>query len=364
MSSPLTVVVCSMGTAPLDRTLESLLASASAAGLGDEAAVEVVVVWQGPVASAPVREGVRTIDVFPVGLSYARNRGLAAATAPLVAFVDDDEVVDAGWVRGLLDAFEAAPSAAAVFGEVAPLDASGIPYCVVTGDSPRAFRRPSTPPWVVGTGGNMAFRRDVLLESGGFDTTLGAGAPGHSAEESDVIVRLLRSNHEAAWTPNAVVFHPTKTAAEHLASRRPYAHGLGVVARRRRDAGLAARYGLAAVQSWTIGARTRDRRRCREAARTIAGFAEGLVAGRRFASPDRFLARMPPEVAQALGGRTLRPGAATYGDDPEFRYDAPEAAVRLVVGPRAADRAVDAPAGALVVVDRDATWIVETGRPR
>lgn len=350
----LSVVVASLGRAALARTITSVLASAGAAGV----AVEVVVCWQAATEVDGLPAGpVRVLDVFPVGLSYARNRGVDAARAPLVAFVDDDEVVDAGWVGGVLRGFADHPEAAGVFGAVEPLDDDGVPYCVVTGDEPRLFRRPSTPPWVVGTGGNMAFRRDDLLAAGGFDVALGAGSPGRSGEETDLIARLLRAGRPLLWTPDAVAGHPTKSPGEHLASRRPYAHGTGAVARRHRDAGMAARYAVAIGQSYLTGWRERDRQRRREAVRTAAGFVTGLARGASGPSPDAALDRVPPAVAAAVGPHRLRPARGQWSDRPRFRYAA---------GPWQVDVLPDttaAPGGGSVleVADRAALWVV---RPR
>ena len=50
-----------------------------------------------------------------------------------MAFVDDDEIVDPAWARGLLDGFEQT-GAAALFGPVAPRDDRGLPYCRYEGD--------------------------------------------------------------------------------------------------------------------------------------------------------------------------------------------------------------------------------------
>ena len=50
-------------------------------------------------------------------ISVARNAALDAATAPLVAFIDDDEVATPGWIAGLLEC-HASTAAAIVFGPV------------------------------------------------------------------------------------------------------------------------------------------------------------------------------------------------------------------------------------------------------
>lgn len=269
----LSVVVCSLGTARLAETVDSVLASAARAAAG----VQVIVVWQGQGAPPVLPEQVTVLDVVPIGLSHARNRGLAAATAPVVAFVDDDELVDPGWVGVLLAELG---SAAAVFGPVQPLDDRGPPYCRLEPGVPRTFAGRSVPPWVVGTGGNMAFDRVTLLDVGGFDVRLGAGTEGCSAEESDVIVRLLRRGAEIRWLPELGVYHPTKDEHEHLASRFPYGFGMGRVVRKHRALGIGARYLVAAIQSYGVGVKTHDPRRRREALATLRGFLAGALRRR------------------------------------------------------------------------------------
>lgn len=267
----LSVVICSLGTAQLEETVASVLVSAERAG----APVEVIAVWQaaGPPPLLPA--AAKIVATAPLGLSRARNRGLAAAAAPVVAFVDDDELVDGGWAGALLAALPS-EGAAAAFGPVEPLDDRGLPYCHLPPGGPRAFAGRSVPPWVVGTGGNMAFDRDVLRELGGFDDGLGAGAEGRSAEESDVIVRLLRAGHRILWVPELGVYHPTKDEREQLASRFPYGFGMGRVVRKHRAPGIGARYLTAALQSYAAGWRNSDPRRRREALATLRGFLAGV----------------------------------------------------------------------------------------
>ena len=346
----LSVVVPTLGRASVRRTVDGVVASARAAEVG----VQILVVWQAEAPPPTWDPPVEVVDVFPVGTAHARNRGWRAARAPLIGYVDDDEVVDEGWVAAVLATFDAHADAAGVFGAVRPLGDDGIPYCEVSGEEVRVFRRPSTPPWVVGTGGNMAFRRSDLDAIGGFDVAMGPAAPGRSGEETDVMQRLLRSGRPLVWTPHAVVYHPTKTAAEHLASRRPYGHGTGAVARRRRDAGLAARYAVAIAQSYSTGVVTRDRQRRREALRTAAGFAAGVARGDRARSPMSLLSRMPTEISAAIGREQLRALPARFTDAPEFRYRAGKLLLRVIPGARQTpEDAVEA------VVERDAAWVVE-----
>ena len=52
------------------------------------------------------------------GVSYARNRGLQEARAPLVAFIDDDERVNPGFLRAYLNFFDAHPEAVVAGGRI------------------------------------------------------------------------------------------------------------------------------------------------------------------------------------------------------------------------------------------------------
>jgi hypothetical protein len=362
-SPELSVVVCTLGEAALGDTVDSIAASARGAGSD----VEIVVVWQGLKPPPQLGDDVHVLDVFPVGLSHARNRGLAVSRAPLVAFVDDDEVVDPGWVAGVLAAFAREQPPDAVFGPVAPLDDRGLPYCHYEGGEHRLFRDRSTPPWVVGTGGNMAYRRDVLEAAGGFDSRFGIGAPGKSAEESDLVVRLLGDGGILAFSPEMPVYHPTKNEDEHLASRYPYGFGMGSVMRRHRRPLLAARYFVTIGQGLGKSLRERDLRRRREVLATLRSFLAGMLSSVHPLSPAGALERLPGELLEALGGAAPEPLGASLGDRPHFRYAAgDDRLLHVYVSPAPelveSIASADGSAVSRVVAhahERDALWVVE-----
>jgi hypothetical protein len=313
----LSVVVCTLGDEEVVDTVESILESGRLAGRQ----VEVVVVWQGVGDSPSLGEQVQVVEAFPAGLSHARNRGLVLARGPLVAFVDDDEVVDPAWVGALFAAFERNGGLTAVFGPIAARDERGLPYCRYDdGGEYRIFSGDGTRPWGIGTGGNMAFRRDALLAVGGFDVLFGAGSVSRSAEDTEAIFRLLRSGHTLAWTPDAVVYHPTKTVAERLTARFPYAYGMGKLARRHRDPVLAARYGKSIGEALIAAGRARDRRRLREAGATLRGFVTGFGLRSRPVSPQAALELAPENVATMLTRASVEPLAPTFRPDPHFLY--------------------------------------------
>jgi hypothetical protein len=351
----LSVVVCSIGQAELERTVASLVASAGAARVH----IEVVVVWQGHMVPPRLDGPVRMLDVFPLGLSYARNRGLAEARAPLVGFVDDDEVVDEGWVAAVISSL-ARPNVAGIFGAVLSLDDEGLPHCLFEVDEERFFSGKDTVPWVVGTGGNMAFRRAALVEAGGFDPLFGVGAEARAADESELIARLLRSGHTLAWSPGMVVYHPTKAPSERLGSRYPYGFGMGRVVRRHRAAVIGAKYMKATLHYLLGGVRGRDPQQSREAMQTIRGFLGGTLRPVSPVSPTTVLDRAPEEVRLQLDGVPLAPEGLELDGVPRLRYRSGGRRLDVYVSPSDdLERSLGArPDVRALARDRDALWVV------
>jgi glycosyltransferase involved in cell wall biosynthesis len=222
----LTAVVCSHDRPRLlERCLESLVTlRARAASTG--AALEILVVDNAPsddrtrdvAARAP---GVRYVREPLVGLDFARNRGLEAASGDFVAYFDDDVVVDPAWLEGFVEAWSAHPDCAAITGPVLPLELvtpAQIEFERLGGFGHR-FRRirfgPTLAtndvypcgPGIFGAGCNMAFRRDALRRLGGFDEALDTGAPLPGGGDLDVFYRLVRARHVLVSEPRCLVLH-------------------------------------------------------------------------------------------------------------------------------------------------------------
>jgi GT2 family glycosyltransferase len=147
-----------------------------------------------------------------VGLSRGRNVGTAAAAAAgatIVAYTDDDCVVQPSWLSGFDTAFASADDIAAVFGTV-----RAAPYDRTTGIIPAYEVRQSIvlrglahKPRAEGIGACMAVRVDAWQRLDGFDDWLGAGASLASGEDTDLIMRLLHMGFAVAETPAAEVIH-------------------------------------------------------------------------------------------------------------------------------------------------------------
>jgi hypothetical protein len=328
-----TVVIPSIGLAPVDRAVESVTESAAAAGVD----TEIIVVWQAAREPEPI-PGATVLPVYNVNGSYARNRGADEASAALVAYVDDDEVADRTWVGAVVRALEDADG---VFGPVDPLDEEGRPHCATDRGVDRVFEG-YVPPWLVGTGGSMAFRKEALAATGAFDLRLGPGSGGLSAEETDLIWRMLQAGRRIRWAPDMVVYHPTKTDEEILASRYPYGFGTGRVLRRARSARLIANSGHAILHANLKALRSGDRRERREAAAFGRGVFEGLTRRIRWDAPDLSLQPVPGSVATALENRLATPLPVPWHARPHYIWSCGDAVLHAFIGP--ADGQLQAPA--------------------
>ncbi|MEM9119168.1 MAG: glycosyltransferase [Cyanobacteria bacterium P01_F01_bin.56] len=166
---------------------------------------------------------VRYVQELRPGLSWARNRALIEAQGELIAYTDDDVLVDAGWVTALVRSFYEHPAAAAVTGLVAPYELEDESQILFEqhggfgkGFDPRVFASTNegqAVPWYLlgtgqcGTGANMAFRRQALLQLGGFNSALGAGTATRGCEDLAMFFQVIKSGQALVYEPAVLVWH-------------------------------------------------------------------------------------------------------------------------------------------------------------
>ena len=178
------------------------------------------------------------------GLSRARNTGMLRAAGEIVAFTDDDVVVDPFWLKQLAAAYASAPGIDCVTGLVP----SGELRTRVQGYfddrvtwsksiQPRVYSMSAPPadlpmfPFCVGqygTGANFSLRRSAAHELGGFDTAFGVGTRTGGGEDLDMFTRVLLSGRSLAVQPSAIVWHRHRDdIAELKKQAKGYGTGLG-----------------------------------------------------------------------------------------------------------------------------------------
>ena len=224
-----TVVVCTRDRPGLlDNCLRSLLLQAYPA-------FDVLVVDNSESYSAKNLCRLRSVAWVPAplpGLTIARNLGARAARGEYIAYIDDDAVAEAGWLEALMEGFRD-PAVACVTGRVRYMKAVGDTRAISGDEGEGSPARPaarfdsSVDDWFalacfggVGDGGNMAFRRSVVITEVAFDERLGRGRRLDSGDEHVVFASLISRGHRIVHRPAAVVRHPCPPTPELRQERR------------------------------------------------------------------------------------------------------------------------------------------------
>lgn len=161
----------------------------------------------------PFSDNLKLIEFDAANISAARNLGVSHAAGDIVAFIDDDAVPEPQWLRYLI-APAAQHEVAAMggfvrgrngiswqwtarslgpLGEAHPIDIDLTQASVLHPPKGKAIKTEGT---------NMAFRRGVLVELGGFDPAFH-----YFLDETDLNMRLARAGYATALVPLAEVHH-------------------------------------------------------------------------------------------------------------------------------------------------------------
>jgi histidinol-phosphate phosphatase family protein len=302
-----------------------------------------------PLLPAGVPEWVEVVPGRAAGPAAARNAGWRRATAEWVAFLDDDVVPSATWVADLVaDLSGLGPEVAGSQGRiVVPMPGGRRPT-----DWERNVRGLETARWATA---DMAYRRDVLAEVGGFDERF----PRAYREDADLGLRVLGAGYRIV-PGRRVVSHPVRPVGRFVSVRLQAGNADDVLM-----------WGLHG-SGWRERAGVPGGRRPRHLATTGLGLLAlgALVFARRGVPPGGLalppgttvgraapLRRSPTSGASAWAGRRGRSarwvaGLAGLG----WAAGTAELAIaRIVAGPRTADE-VAAMAVTSVLLPPVATW--------
>jgi glycosyltransferase involved in cell wall biosynthesis len=208
---------------------------------------EIVVVDNDPVTDETARlieeefaTLVRYVRENRRGLAWAHNCGLREVQTDIVAFTDDDVLVDRHWLTGIAEGFAADADVACVTGLILPeqLDTPAQLLLHQHGGFDKGFaqrifdmdhNRPDDPlfPFTagqLGSGANMAFATEVLRRQGGFDPALGIGTKACGGDDVAAFFRVVL-RHRLAYHPAAIVWHRDR---RDMAALRNQASSYGV----------------------------------------------------------------------------------------------------------------------------------------
>jgi len=192
-----------------------------------------------------------------VGVSAARNLAVQLTTSDIVAFADDDCIVEPGELDALMREFED-PRVVGVFGRIVPpgFTTRNGTEIVFKESRERQVFQGRIPPWYVGHGASRALRRTAVIALGGFDTCLGPGAPLRAAEDLDSAFRLLAAGGYLVYTGSAVSYHKEwRSWNQRRGRERAYGIGAGAVFMKHLRCGDAYGAVLYAKWTWELGVR-------------------------------------------------------------------------------------------------------------
>ncbi|RFD21497.1 glycosyltransferase family 2 protein [Komagataeibacter melaceti] len=180
---------------------------------------------------------VRCVTSAPGNISVARNAGIAAARAEIVAFLDDDMEVGQTWLRHLHETLQASGADIAIgpvrprfAGGSAPLwDPEGGRYTRVL-DRPDGAQlilegRQRVRGWVISTASSIWRRGTCFTDREPFDPAFGACG----GEDLDLFLRVARRGRRIVWCGSALAWENIPTARMQLSYQAVRAYSGGQV---------------------------------------------------------------------------------------------------------------------------------------
>lgn len=191
---------------------------------------------------------VRYVQEVRPGLNFARNRALTETGREIIAFIDDDAIAEPGWVAAIRGVFAESPKIAVCTGKVEPysLETEGQRLFEANGGFSRGDRRIRLPgdrrkklnglfapliAWSIsiGTGCNLAVRRQTVLELGGFDEALDQAPVLAGGGDLDILWRMLDAGYEVVYEPSARMRHEHRREKD-AAADQIVEHNHGLIA--------------------------------------------------------------------------------------------------------------------------------------
>ena len=155
---------------------------------------------------------VRVVSQSNAGPAAARNRGARVARGDVLLFTDADCVPTPNWAERMMVAFTD-PEVSGAKGVYRTRQPELVARFVQAEYEDRYDRMRGRETIDFVDTYSAAYRRDVFLEYGGFDTTF----PTASVEDQEFSFRLAEAGHQLVFVPDAQVFHVhDRTLGEYL----------------------------------------------------------------------------------------------------------------------------------------------------
>jgi glycosyltransferase involved in cell wall biosynthesis len=179
------------------------------------------------------------------GQCWARNTGAKAARGEIIAYTDDDVIVDSHWLAGVLRGFAASDNVGGVNGLTIPAELETIEqtWFEQSGGFNKGYEqkiydmeqyKPDRPFYpfsagLFGTGANFAIRKSVLEKVGYFDPALGAGTITTCGDDLAMYAQILFAGYQLVYEPTAFLQHIHRREYATL-QKQIYNYGVGFTA--------------------------------------------------------------------------------------------------------------------------------------
>jgi GT2 family glycosyltransferase len=153
----------------------------------------------------------KILKVTRAGKSAVLNDAIGIATGEILAFLDDDVIVDEKWLEAMARFFEEHAGYEVAQGTIripAPESQDFEIQRLLKRYKTIPHLDPDGPPTEIGhlNGSNFALRRRVIDRIGGFDERLGPGASGTS-EDVELAHRIRKAGIKIAYMSEVIVYH-------------------------------------------------------------------------------------------------------------------------------------------------------------
>ncbi len=144
------------------------------------------------------------------GLSFARNRGIQEARAPVITYIDDDAEATPGFLQSIAGFMDADKTIAGIGGKVIPKYSeseepkwmskylNGFVGLMDYGPVPKRFDSTMKYP----AGCNMTYTRDILQKAGGFNNQLT-----FRSDDKYIFFQVSKLSDKIYYLPQAMLYH-------------------------------------------------------------------------------------------------------------------------------------------------------------
>jgi glucosyl-dolichyl phosphate glucuronosyltransferase len=144
------------------------------------------------------------------GLSFARNRGMQEAKAPIITYIDDDAEATPGFLQSIVTFLQANKTVVGIGGKVIPKYSesqepewmskylNGFVGLMDYGTSPKRFDNTMKYP----AGCNMTYTKDILKRAGGFNNQLT-----FRSDDKYIFFQVTKLSDNIYYLPEAMLYH-------------------------------------------------------------------------------------------------------------------------------------------------------------